>query len=125
MNDLKLWEQILAEVDRSTQKHGDQAHLPLGTGDDTPLMHGTTLAKPHAAVAVTMGTLAYTARQVTDRAADAGSVTWSDILLEEVAEAFAEVDPRAVRAELVQVAAVVVKFIEAIDLAAEKGKSNE
>ncbi|TDC67602.1 hypothetical protein [Streptomyces hainanensis] len=40
---------------------------------------------------------------------------WDGILLEEVYEALAEEDPAAVRAELVQVAAVAVAWIEAID----------
>lgn len=41
--------------------------------------------------------------------------TWVDILDEEVAEAYAECDPVKLRAELVQVGAVVVAWIEAID----------
>jgi hypothetical protein len=40
---------------------------------------------------------------------------WRDILDEEVAEAFAEVNPAKLRDELVQVAAVAVAWIEAID----------
>ncbi|MFD5315419.1 hypothetical protein [Streptomyces sp. NPDC127098] len=40
---------------------------------------------------------------------------WDGILLEEVYEALAEEDPTAIRAELVQVAAVAVAWIEAID----------
>ena len=62
-----------------------------------------------------MGTFAYTARTVTDSAFRDGFGTWADILLEEVAEALAEDVPSKVRAELVQVAAVAVKFIDAID----------
>jgi hypothetical protein len=52
------------------------------------------------------------AKAVTNRHAAEGSVTWFDILHEEVMEAFAEPNPRA---ELVQVAAVAVAWIEAID----------
>lgn len=40
---------------------------------------------------------------------------WRDILDEEVKEAFAEYHPDQIRAELVQVAAVAVAWIEAID----------
>ncbi|GAB2882748.1 hypothetical protein [Streptomyces mayteni] len=40
---------------------------------------------------------------------------WDGILLEEVYEALAEEDPAAIRAELVQVAAVAVAWVEAID----------
>jgi len=46
-----------------------------------------------------------------------GALTWADILREEVAEAMAEVDPVLLRAELVQVAAVAVAWIEALDRA--------
>ena len=55
------------------------------------------------------------ARQDCQSAAAAGRVTWADVLEEEVAEAFAESDPVRLRAELVQVAAVAVQWIEALD----------
>jgi hypothetical protein len=48
-------------------------------------------------------------------AADGGYLDWLHILREEVAEAFAESDPAKLRAELVQVAAVAVNWVEAID----------
>jgi hypothetical protein len=44
-----------------------------------------------------------------------GPVTWKDILLEEVFEGLAEDNAAELRAELVQVAAVAVQWIEAID----------
>lgn len=44
-----------------------------------------------------------------------GKGTWRHILQEEVAEAFAELDPAPLREELIQVAAVAVAWIEAID----------
>lgn len=58
------------------------------------------------------------AKVVTDARFAAGGGTWADILVEEVAEAHDEADAGAVdrlRAELVQVAAVAVAWIEAID----------
>lgn len=45
----------------------------------------------------------------------AGPVTWAAILAEEVGEALQEDDPAKLRAELVQVAAVAVAWVEAID----------
>lgn len=51
----------------------------------------------------------------TDAHAAAGRLTWMDILAEEVAEAFAESDPVRLRAELVQVAAVAVKWVRVLD----------
>lgn len=45
----------------------------------------------------------------------AGAGTWAHILTEEVAEAFAEADEDALRAELVQCAAVCMNWVESID----------
>jgi hypothetical protein len=55
------------------------------------------------------------ARHVCQAMASIGQGCWRDVLWEEVAEAFAEKDPPALRAELVQVAAVAAAWIEAID----------
>lgn len=44
-----------------------------------------------------------------------GIGSWADILLEEVYEALAEGDPAKLKVELVQSAAVIVAWIEAID----------
>ncbi|MGP3935066.1 hypothetical protein [Nonomuraea sp. KM88] len=55
------------------------------------------------------------ARHATDTAARAGTLTWRHILEEEVMEAFAETEPDRLRAELVQVAAVAVKWAQALD----------
>lgn len=44
-----------------------------------------------------------------------GELAWDGILLEEVFEALAEADPAAMRAELVQAAAVIVNMIECLD----------
>jgi hypothetical protein len=120
-----IYDEIQHEVVRSTEKHGEQNHLPLGTGDQEPFLHGKRLPQPFEHVPVTLGTLAYTARNVTDDASSRGSVTWADILLEEVAEALAEDDPTRVREELIQVAAVAVKFIAAIDITARVDGSSE
>ncbi|MBK7823587.1 MAG: hypothetical protein IPJ61_21610 [Tessaracoccus sp.] len=49
-----------------------------------------------------------------------GNGTWSDIALEEIAEALAEEDPALLRAELIQVAAVAVAWVEAIDRRADR-----
>lgn len=59
--------------------------------------------------------LAASARAICDLSAEEGVCTWEKILLEETLEACAEADPLALRKELVQVAAVAVAWIEAID----------
>lgn len=55
------------------------------------------------------------ARRECDAAAAAGRVTWRLILREEYREALAAPSVAELRAELVQVAAVAVAWIEAID----------
>lgn len=94
---------VAAERARQDQKWGQQNH-PDGTGpgvEVVPLWDGVDFAE--------------WAKAATDAAARDGSVTWRDILLEEVAEAFAEEDLDLLRAELVQVAAVAVQWVEALD----------
>jgi len=54
------------------------------------------------------------ARIVCDGNAALGLGTWLDILREEVYEALAETDPKALEKELVQVGAVVVAWLEDI-----------
>jgi hypothetical protein len=59
--------------------------------------------------------LADLARNACNQAASEGRCTYRLILEEEVCEAFAESDPAKLRAELVQIAAVAVAWVEAID----------
>lgn len=92
-----LWWDIKDERMRQQDKHGDQGHLPDGTG---------------GLVAVDA---ANRAKALTDRHAVTGDLTWKDILDEEVREAFAEGNPVLVREELIQVAAVALAWIAAID----------
>lgn len=116
--------EILAEATRSIEKHGEQRHLPMGTGpDEHPLatiaalddrtgLHPHMLAEEIATVA-TADTKAHSENEGGD-----GSVTWWQILREEVFEAAAENGRRELRAELVQVAAVALKMIDALDAGA-------
>lgn len=98
--------EVANERARQDKKWGEQNH-PSGTGDERRMLRDTTLP--------TWGTVCYRATALTDRAAQNGSLTFLDILLEEVGEAFSEHDDEGVRGELVQVAAVAVGWIEAID----------
>lgn len=92
--------QILNEVEqerlRQDAKWGEQNH-PDGTG-----------AQGHK-------DYASAARYACEAAFRGKRGDWLHILNEEVAEAFAESDPAKLRAELIQVAAVAVAWIEAID----------
>lgn len=97
--------ELAAERARQTAKHGDQSRLPSGTGRDADLWW----------LSGSFGRLACTARDTTQAHAESGTVSFADILLEEVFEALAEAEPARLRAELVQVAAVAVQWVEAID----------
>lgn len=88
---------VAAERDRQRSKWGQQT-LPDGTGGE-----------PWDQIERD------TARQRCDQAMQAGQLQWRHVLEEEVAEALAETDPTALRAELVQVAAVAVQWVEALD----------
>lgn len=95
--------EIREERRRQDAKWGEQNH-PDGTGatcEPVPLWGGIDFAD--------------WAKTRTDELARAGLVTWRDILMEEVAEAFAEDDIDLLRRELVQVAAVAAQWVEAID----------
>lgn len=59
--------------------------------------------------------LSKAARSLTDYRAKNGTLAWRQILDEEVREAFAESDTDNLREELIQVAAVAVAWVEAID----------
>lgn len=54
------------------------------------------------------------ARQLCDKYSEAGTLTWRDIMREEVLEAFAESDKDKLKKELVQVASVAVSWIESL-----------
>lgn len=54
-------------------------------------------------------------REVVTFRAEDGTLTYRDILLEEIFEALAEEDPMKLKDELIQVAAVAVKMVELIN----------
>lgn len=90
--------EIVAERRRQMQKWGDCEKLPDGTRNGGANVH--MLAQ---------------ARQSCDRAYREGRLTHAHVLEEEVYEALTEEDPVRLRAELIQVAAVVAKWIQDID----------
>lgn len=95
--------EVFDERVRQNEKWGEQNHED-GTGPDV--------------VWSFTGPAEYvrdSAQADTDEAADCGCVTWRHIAFEEIAEAFAEVDPAKLRAELIQLAAVCIQWVQAID----------
>lgn len=119
-HDQEIALEVLAERDRQDAKWGEQNH-PDGTGPDTlPLgdfswRRAYQDGKAHTLDGTSAKTLAACATEVTDVAAKQGHVTWADILTEEHFEALAEADPVKLRAELIQVAAVAIQWVAAID----------
>ncbi len=106
MADLRahVLDDIVVERERQDEKWGEQNH-PDGTGPGVLFLRNPDMT--HAEAEVIFGTRCRTNTPAEDN--------WRDILMEEVAEAFAEDDPFKLRKELVQVAAVAAQWIEAID----------
>lgn len=90
-------EEVYLERERQDAKWGEQNH---------PDYTGISEVDRMAADA---------ARKMCDEAFKSGVGAWRYILLEEVLEAFAESDPARLRAELIQVAAVAIAWVECID----------
>jgi hypothetical protein len=112
MNPSIITDRVLSEIlaERITQddKWGEQNHPDL-SGDATSQCDAREMFNQWADNyrAINAGT--YDPRDLDH------SLDWTGILLEEVYEAVAEANPAKLRTELVQVAAVAVAWIEAID----------
>lgn len=106
MSTLYVLTNVHAERRRQDAKWGEQHH-PDGTS--------TEYYKP----------LADQARKDCDDLAGLDGVTWADILKEEFFEALAEEDPVKLRTELIQVAAVAVRWAEDIDSRAHSCDGDE
>lgn len=98
--------EVRAERLRQDEKWGEQNHAD-GVGDDVHLLGD--VARP------TYGTLCYLQRENVNDAARQGRSRWAGILLEEAFEALSATSVDELRAELVQVAAVAVQWVQAID----------
>lgn len=101
--------EIARERSRQTAKHGDQSHLPDGTGPNLYLRAAPRLADRLAQWAKRR------CKAASQNEGGNGLITMEMILTEEWAETIVEDDPAKLRAELVQVAAVAVQWIETID----------
>lgn len=111
---VRVLAQVSAERARQDQKWGQQHHPSydpemcnrFGSGAEAYGLPSAALAKARCG----------------QRAVE-GRVTWADILVEEVAEALEAVsDPRHLREELLQVAAVAAAWAEDLDRWAEEGR---
>lgn len=88
--------EILFERIKQEQEWGEQNH-PDGTGNYIWTFNATQ------------------AKLRNEDLKSVGELSFLEILYEEVMEAFAETDPKKLRDELIQVAAVAVCWIESID----------
>jgi hypothetical protein len=100
----KIFTDIHRERIRQDEKWGEQNHPMVRLGHDYIFQnHRNNIRNTNA------------------RLLREGGIAWSNILMEEVYEAFAETDPKKQREELVQVAAVAVEIIECLDRKKEAG----
>lgn len=111
---LKALFDVIEELERQDKKWGEQNH-PNGTGPDVYPFDGIDDVEQMEPCDIDATTLMVRAKGSTDFRARINSVTWRDILLEEVFEALAEDVPWKLREELIQVAAVATQWVEAID----------
>lgn len=103
-------DEVYAERESQEAKWGEQNH-PDGTGAAASVLDSLAVPFRHNSNRM----LAQAATRRCDSMSNFGRCTYEAILTEEWAEALACDDPAELRAELVQVAAVAVAWIEAID----------
>ena len=102
--------EALIECERQDEKWGADRDHPNGTGPDLTLSLPTDYDGE-----ATASVLAAWAKSRCDDAAEAGETTYEQIATEEFFEALAEVDPAALRVELIQLQAVLVQWVAKID----------
>jgi hypothetical protein len=101
--------EVIAEREWQFSKWGPQTHPCL---DVDLLASGCSPEK----VALFYGIPdEYSAKAAVEVAAETGALTWADIAIEELSEAVCAFDPHKRRVELVQLAAVIVAWIDDID----------
>ncbi len=113
---------VMAEVDneraRQNLKWGEQNHPDVHPSLSAPWHPSSKTSLLRRVAQYYAIPTARAAQQLTDEESAVGGSTWLAILVEEVAEASAEAalgDTEKLREELVQVAAVAVQWVEAID----------
>lgn len=113
-----MMEQILAEIadERARQdaKFGNQYHPCVNPSEINYGDHDELRRKLHVAASYGMPS-EQEAREECSDAASEGRLTWGHIAVEELSEAICSKTVQERRAELVQLAAVAVAWIECID----------
>jgi len=98
-----LLQRVRDERIRQNEKWGVQHWPLLGAGEQKDRHHYESVA-------------AFYQNKLSAARPEAGEITWHDILMEEVAEVFAEADHRLIIEELIQVAAVALAIAEDVSL---------
>lgn len=110
---MDIYTEILEERRRQDAKWGEQNHPSLASFDnaEATCRHYNIPTEQEA-------------KDTCDDCAQQGTVTWGDIALEEVSEVFSAFHDSedSARGELVQLAAVVVSWIECLDRRAGKAR---
>jgi hypothetical protein len=108
---LQVLDEVFEERKRQVARYGHNSELEDGTGPFETWL-GLEL-DPGEALTSTDLELAFRADYEAHEA-QTGKPTWMHLVREEVAEAFAETDPDRLEAELIQVAALCVSWVEKI-----------
>lgn len=110
--------EVLAEVQSARAKHGNQNHLPQGVGPDRSLSDEMAEydPSPDATGGWTNADLEASAKARCQDAVNTNEGdTWEKIITEEWAEYVAAETPEDQRAELIQLAAMAISAIRALD----------
>lgn len=109
-NTRRVLDEVAVERERQTKAHGVQ-DLPDGTGEFgvASCVLRVVGSRLHEGMTVGVAEAQFSCDTAGDR------VTYAHIFIEEVVEALAEEDKGRLRAELLQVAAVAVQWIEKLD----------
>lgn len=103
-----IFEEIYDEEERQNSKWGIQTH-PLNSYHFYPDWDMLRLSEHYEIPTISR------AQQINDTLDGSGQITWASILQEEVSEAILSRDPKLMRTELIQVAALCVQMIKQID----------
>lgn len=103
----KVLQTVWDERERQFAQYGTNSELRDGTGPDAAWIP----EGDHSDCVATERTMR---DDYESHMATYGAVTWMHLVREEVAEAFAEDDPEKLEAELIQVAALCVSWVEKI-----------
>lgn len=109
---VRVLKDVRAERARQFARYGTNEDLDFGTGPETRWLQPISYRSASLIAEQLRG--AYEEYEE-----ETGKPTWVHLVLEEMAETFMEADPEKLRAELIQVAALAVSWVEKIDAGRE------